>query len=182
MLFKKSAQSKLKKKNRNSSVWCYLTRALVSTTLMTIRHDSLNADGMGDGEAMWNWNSFAVMKNKLLWALFHNWPDWRCQKVKVFRTSSSGLKKWPVDFSNQENTRASPAFFDALSLTGLLEKYELFIVHESYNPSGDYTGMRNRLLNFSIWKKQRLKQSANHVAMPSNAFSRVVATIRQERW
>ena len=82
----------------------------------------------------------------------------------------------------QSGKHSSPAIFDALCLTGLLEKYELFIVDETYNPSGDYTGMRNRLLNFSIWKQQRLKQSANHVAMPSNAFSRVVVTIRQEIW
>ena len=39
------------KENRNNTEWCYLALMLDSTTLMTIRHECVNADGMGDGDA-----------------------------------------------------------------------------------------------------------------------------------
>ena len=39
------------KENRNNTVWCYLAMTLDSTTLMTIHHDCVNADGISNGEA-----------------------------------------------------------------------------------------------------------------------------------
>ena len=53
------------KQNRNKTVWCYLALTLDSTTLMTIRHACVNADGM----------AFTATMHQLLRALFHNWQD-----------------------------------------------------------------------------------------------------------
>ena len=72
----------------------------------------------------------------------------------------------------QEGEKLTPAIFNALILNGLPEQYEHFIVQESFNPSGDYTELRKRLLNYSIGKRQRLGQSEGHVAMPNKSFSR----------
>ena len=41
------------KENRNNYVRCYSALLVDSTISMTMRHDCLNADGMGDEEAAW---------------------------------------------------------------------------------------------------------------------------------
>ena len=68
-----------------------------------------------------------------------------------------------------------PTIFNPLFLTGLPKQYQNFIASESFNPSGDYTDRRKRLLKKSIGKEQRLEQSSNHVAMPSKSFCGVTS-------
>ena len=53
------------------------------------------------------------------------------------------------DRLQQARDHLSPTIFKALIPTGLTEQYENFIVQESFNPSGNYTDSRKRLLNYS---------------------------------
>ena len=118
------------------------------------------------------WIAPAVTKPQILWALPHNWPDWRCQKVKLSRILSSGLKICAVASRKQENTYLSLALLNPVIPNGLPLQYEHFILQEFLYPSRVYTEPRKRLLNCSIIKK-RLEQSASHVAMHSKSFSGV---------
>ena len=66
--------------------------------------------------------------------------------------------------------RISETIFMALVLNGLPEKFENFVVQESFNPSANFTVLRSRLTNFEESRKQRNgkeEQQNQHVAMPS---------------
>ena len=161
------------KTNRNNTVWCYLALTLDSTTLMTIRHDCVNADGMGDGQAAWKAVMDRFRSNEAPTVV-----SIVAQLARLKLTEGEDIQSFFIRAQElysrlqQAGEYLSPAIFNALILNGLPEQYEHFIVQESFNPSGDYTELRKRLLNYSIGKEQRLGQSAGHVAMPSKSFSR----------
>ena len=117
------------------------------------------------------WTGFAVTKHQPLWGLFHNWPDWGCQKAKLSRNSSSGLKKCRVDFSKQ-GTPESRHFqrtdsewiawaARAFHWTGVIQP-----IWGLYRTPGEISQP------FS-WERRKLEHSTSHVAMPSKSFSRV---------
>ena len=156
------------KEDRNITVWCYLALTLHSTTLMTIRHDCVNADRLGKSEAAW----------KCVLNCFHSYEA----PTVVSNVSPLARLKMSEGEGNQNVFIRAPKFFNrirqarktlnALILTGLLEQSQQLIEQESFNPSGDYTDIRQRLLNYSVGKEQKLEQSASHVEMSSKSFSR----------
>ena len=160
--------------NRNNTVWCCLALTLDSTTLMTIRHDCMNADGMGDDESAWKCvlDRFRSNEGPTVVGIVSQLPRLKMIEGKGIQNFITRAQELYSPFQ-QAGEHMSSAIFNALILTGLAEQYEHFIEQESVNPSGDYTDHRERLLNYSNGKEQRLEQSANHVAMPSKSFSRV---------
>ena len=163
------------KVNRNNTVWCYLALTLDSTTLMTIRHDCVNADGMGDGEAAWRCVMDRFRSNEAPTVV-----SIVSQLARLKLTDGEDIQNFFIRAQElysrlqQAGEHLSPNIFNALILMGLPEQYENFIVQESFNPCGDDAELRKRLLNYSIGKEQRLGQSSGHVAMPSKSFSKVV--------
>ena len=51
--------------------------------------------------------------------------------------------------------KISETLFNALVVNGLPEKYEHFIVQESFNPAENFTELRTRLQNFDDTRLQR---------------------------
>ena len=59
--------------------------------------------------------------------------------------------------------------FNALVVNGLPEKYEHFIVQESFNPAANFTELRTRLQNFDDRRFQRNQaKEGSATAMHSN--------------
>ena len=66
--------------------------------------------------------------------------------------------------------RISETIFMALVLNGFPERFENFVVQETFNPSANFTELRSRLTNFEESRKQRNgeeEQQNQLVAMPS---------------
>ena len=126
---------------------------------MTIRHDCVNADGMGDDQAAWKSVIVSFRSNEALtvvsiFAQLARLKLIECEDIQSFFIRLQEL----YSQLQQAGEYLTPAIFNALILNGFPEQYEHFIVQESFNPFGNYTELRKRLLNYSIGKKQRLVQ------------------------
>ena len=65
--------------------------------------------------------------------------------------------------------KISETLFNASFLNGLIEKYEHFIVQESFNPAANFTELRTRLQNFDHSRFQRNPaEEGSATAMHSN--------------
>ena len=68
--------------------------------------------------------------------------------------------------------KISETLFNALVINGLPEKYEHFIVQESFNPAENFTELRKRLQNFDDSRLQRNQtEEKNAIAMHSGNTS-----------
>ena len=67
----------------------------------------------------------------------------------------------------------SETLFNALVLNGLPERYEHFIVQESFNPAGTFVELRTRLTNYEESRAHRENDSeGQHVSMATRSFGR----------
>ena len=141
---------------------------------MTIRHDCANADRMSNGIAAWECvlDRFRSMKAPTVVSIVS-------QLARLKMSGGEGIQNFFIRaqelYSRFQHAgeHLSSTIFNALYLTGFPEHYDHFIMQESFNPSGDYTDLRMKLLNYSLGKWQTLEQSANHIAKPSKSFSGV---------
>ena len=119
---------------------------------MTIRHDCVNADGMGDGQAAWKSVMDRFRSNEALTLV-----SIVAQLARVMLTEGEDIQSFffraqELDSRLQQaGEHLTPALFNALILNGLPEQYEHFIDQESFNSSGDYTELSKRLLNYLYW-------------------------------
>ena len=67
--------------------------------------------------------------------------------------------------------KISETLFNALVVNGLPEKYEHFIVQESFNPAANFTELRTRLQNFEDSRFQRNQAEDSATAMHSGNTS-----------
>ena len=67
--------------------------------------------------------------------------------------------------------KISETLFNALVVIGLPERYEHFIVQESFNPAANFTELRTRLHNFEDSRFQRNQAEDSATAMHSGNTS-----------
>ncbi len=68
--------------------------------------------------------------------------------------------------------KISETLFNALVVNGLPEKYEHFVVQESFNPAANFTELRTRLLNYDHGRIQRNQaEEDSATAMHSGSIS-----------
>ena len=158
---------------RKNTLWCYLAMVLDSTSLMLIRHDCVDHKGLGDGHKAWG----------LLQQRFRS--DETVTVVSVMRQLARLQLKEDEALHNyfiraQElstrlehaGERLSEPLLNAMVLNGLPERYEHFVVQESFNPSGSFVELRTKLTNYeeSRIHRENLDDADAHVAMASKKF------------
>ena len=67
--------------------------------------------------------------------------------------------------------KKSETLFNALVVNGLPEKYEHFIILESFDPAANFTELQTRLQNFEASRFQRNQAKDSATAMPSGNTS-----------
>ncbi|CAB3992896.1 Hypothetical predicted protein [Paramuricea clavata] len=141
---------------RNNTVWCHIALALDNNSLLYIRHDCLSSDGVGDGAKAW----------RLLQQRYSNVekPNVVSLVRQISRLQLNENEKLSEYFIRAQELmsrlteageKISETLFNALVINGLPEKYEHFIVQESFNPAADFTELRTRLQNYDDSRLQR---------------------------
>ena len=149
---------------------------------MKIRYDYKNADGMGDDEAAWKsvLDLFCSNESPTVVSIVS-------QLVRLMISEIEGTHNFLIRAQElycrlqPAGEHSNPDIFNGLILTGLPEQYEPPIVRDSFNPSGDNTDLRQRLLNYSIGKEQRLEQSASHDPILLKSFARMTRNKKAEK-
>ena len=142
-------------KERNNSVWCHLALALDKTSLMCIRHDCLSKDGTGDGAKGWRLlqQRYSNVEKPTVVSLVRPLSRLQLGEEKLhqyFIRSQEFMSRLTEAGENMTET-----LFNALVINGLPERYEYFVVQESFNPASTFAELRTRLQNCEDSRKQR---------------------------
>ena len=143
-------------KERNNTVWCHIALALDNNSLLYIRHGCLSSDGVGDGAKAW----------RLLQQRYSNVEKPTVESLvrQISRLQLDENEKLSEYFIRAQELMSrlteageniSETLFNALVINGLPEKYEHFIVQESFNPAANFTELRTRLQNYDDSRLQR---------------------------
>ena len=143
-------------KERNNSVWCHLALALDKTSLMYIRHDCLSKDGTGDGAKGWRLlqQRYSNVEKPTVVSLVRQLSRLQLgeeEKLHEYFIRSQELMSRLIEAG--ENM--TETLFNALVINGLPERYEHFVVQESFNPASTFKELRTRLQNYEDSRKQR---------------------------
>ena len=143
-------------KERNNSVWCHIALALDKTSLMYIRHDCLSQDGTGDGAKAWRLlqQRYSNVEKPTVVSLVRQLSRLQLgedEKLHEYFIRSQEL----MSRLTEAGEKMSETLFNALVINGLPEKYEHFVVQESFNPASTFTELRTRLQNYEDSRMQR---------------------------
>ena len=141
-------------KERNNSVWCDIALALDKTSSMYIRHDCLSQDGTGDGAKAWHLlqQRYSSVEKPTVVRLVRQLSRLQLgedEKLHEYFIRSQELRL------TEAGEKMSETLFNALVINGLPEKYEHFVVQESFNSASTFTGLRTRLQNYEDSDMQR---------------------------
>ena len=141
---------------RNNTVWCHIALALDNNSLLYIRHDCLSADGVGDGAKAWSLlqQRYSNVEKPTVVSLVRQIS--RLQLSENEKLSEYFIRAQELmSRLTEAGEKISETLFNALVINGLPEKYEHFIVQESFNPAENFTELRTRLQNFDDSRLQR---------------------------
>ncbi len=147
---------------RNNSVWCHIALALDKTSLMYIRHDCMSPDGMGDGAKAWRLlqQRYSNVEKPTVVSLVRQLSRLQLgeeEKLHEYFIRSQEL----MSRLSEAGEQVSETLFNALVINGLPEKYEHFVVQESFNPASTFTELRTRLQNYEDSRMQRKQTEDN---------------------
>ena len=160
---------------RNNQIWCCLAMTLDASSIMLIRLGCVNNKGLGDGQKAWQLlqqrfrsNGTTTVTN-LMRQLARiqlredkaiHWYIIRAQEL-VIRLIHDGEKFFET-------------LFNVMLLNGLPQRFENFLVQESFNPAERFVELRECLANFKASRIQRDDMEEDqHVAMSAkNSFHR----------
>ena len=125
---------------RNNSVWCHIALALDKTSLMYIRHDCLSQDGTGDGAKAWRLlqQRYSNVEKPTVVSLVRQISRLQLgeeEKLHEYFIRAQELMSRLSDAGE----KISETLFNALVINSLPEKYEHFVVQESFNPALTFT-------------------------------------------
>ena len=153
-------------KERNNTVWCHIALALDKTSLMYIRHDCLSQDGTCDGAKAWRLlqQCYSNVEKPTVVSLVK-------QLSRLQLGEEEKLYEYFIRFQElmsrltEAGEKMSETLFNALVINGLPEKYEHFVVQESFNPASTFTELRTRLQNYEESRAQRKPEVESSLAM-----------------
>ena len=143
-------------KERNNTAWCHIALALDNNSLLYIRHDCLSSDGVGDGAKAWRLlqQRYSNVEKPTVVSLVRQIS--RLQLDKNEKLSEYFIRAQELmSRLTEAGENISETLFNALVINGLPEKYEHFIVQESFNPAANFTELRTRLQNYDDSRLQR---------------------------
>ena len=141
---------------RNNTVWCHIALALDNNSLLYIRHDCLSSDGVGDGAKAWRrlQQRYSNVEKPTVVSLVRQIS--RLQLDENEKLSEYFIRAQELmSRLTEAGENISETLFNALVINGLPEKYEHFIVQESFNPAANFTELRTRLQNYDDSRLQR---------------------------
>ena len=159
-------------KERNNTVWCHIALALDNNSLLYIRHDCLSSDGVGDGAKAWRLlqQRYSNVEKPTVVSLVRQIS--RLQLNENEKLSEYFIRAQELmSRLTEAGENISETLFNALVINGLPEKYEHFIVQESFNPAANFTELRTRLQNYDDSRLQRSQAEDSATAMHSGNTS-----------
>ena len=124
---------------------------------MYIRHDCLSKDGTGDGAKGWRLlqQRYLNVEKPTVVSLVRQLsrlPLGEEEKLHEYFIRSQELLMSRLTETGENMTET---LFNALVINGLPDRYEHFVVQESFNPASTFTELRTRLQNYEDSRKQR---------------------------
>ena len=155
---------------RKNTLWCYLVMVLDTTSLMLIRHDCVDNKGLGDGHKAWGLLQERFRSNETVTVV-----SVMRQLARLTLKEDEALPQYFIRAQElstrlgQAGEHLSEPLLNAMVLNGLPERYEHFVVQESFNPAGSFVELRTRLTNYEESRQHREKvdHDGSHVAMIS---------------
>ena len=162
---------------------------LDASSLMLIRHDCVNSKGLGDDQKAW----------QLLQQQFRS-DERETTTVMSLMRQLSRLQLREDEAIHHNFIRAQQLFirlhhageelsetlFNEMVLNGLPQRYEHFVVQESFNPEENYVELRKRLTNFDKSLRHRDDvEEDQHVAMLAKNASHQIgihSSFSSHRW
>ena len=131
-----------------------------STSLMLIRHDSVDHKGFGDGHKAWGLLQKKFRSNETVTGSLV--AERRQGTPRLFHKNPRALQSL-----EQAGEHLSEPLLNAMVLNGLPERYEHFVVQESFNPAGSIVELRTQLTNYeeSRLHRESVDDVVSHVAM-----------------
>ena len=130
--------------------------ALDNNSLLYIRHDCLSPDGVGDGAKAWRLlqQRYSNVEKPTVVSLVRQISRLKLdenEKLSEYFIRAQEL----MSRLTEAGENISETLFNALVINGLPEKYEHFIVQQSFNPAANFTELRTRIQNYDDSRLQR---------------------------
>ena len=159
--------------SRKNQIWCYLAMTLDASSLMLIRHDCVNSKGLGDGQKAWQLlqQRFRSDETTKVISLMRQLARLQLREDEAIHQYFIRAQEL-VTRLHHAGEELSETLFNAMVLNGLPQRYEHFVVQESFNPAENFVELRKRLTNFEESRRQRDDvEEDQHVAMSAKNAS-----------
>ena len=134
---------------RNNTVWCYHAMVFDSTNLMLIRHDCVDNKGPGKGRNAWVLLQQKFRSDETVTVVSAIWQLGCLQLKKNDALHSYFIHAKELSTRlEHEGEHLSETLLNVMVLNGLSERYEHFVVQESFNPVGSFGELRTRLMKY----------------------------------
>ena len=142
--------------SRKNQIWCYLAMTLDASSLMLIRHDCVNSKGLGDGQKAWQLlqQRFRSDETTTVISLMRQLARLQLREDEAIHQYFIRAQEL-VTRLHHAGEELSETLFNAMVLNGLPQRYEHFVVQESFNPAENFVELRKRLTNFEESRRQR---------------------------
>ncbi len=135
--------------------------ALDNNSLLYIRHECLSSDldGVGDGAKAWR-----LLQQRYSNVVKPTVVSLVCQISRLQLDENEKLSEYFIRAQKlmsrltEAGEKISETLFNALVVNGLPEKYEHFVVQESFNPAANFTELRTRLQIIIMVESKETKQ------------------------
>ena len=118
---------------RHNTLWCYLAMVLDSTSLMLIRHDRVDHNGLGDGRKAWVLLQQRFRSDETVTVVSMMRQLARLQLKEDEALHNYFIRAQELSTSLEQREIISQPLLNAMGLNGLPEHYEHFVVQESFN-------------------------------------------------
>ena len=138
-----------------------------ASSLMLIRHDFVNSNGLGDGQKAWQLlkQRFRSDETTTVISLMRQLAKIQFREDETIHQNIIRAQEL-VSRLHHAGEDLSETLFNAMVWNSLPQRYELFLAQESFNPAENFVELRKRLTNFEESRRQRDDEVEDqHVAM-----------------
>ena len=155
---------------RNNTLWCYFAMVLNSTSLIIIRHYCEDNKGLGNGHKIWTLlqQRFRSDETMPVVSVMPQLAHLPLKEHKAQHNYFIRAQELSTRLEDAEEHLPKP-LLNAMVFNGLPERYEHFVVQESFNPAGGSVELRTRLMNYEESRQhlEYVDDVDSHMAMMS---------------
>ena len=115
--------------SRKNQIWCYLAMTIDTGSLMLIRHDCVNSEGLGDGKKAWQLHQLCFRrdeKSKVI-SLMRQLAKLQLRENEAIHQYFIRAQEL-VNRLHHAREELSETLFKAMVLNGLSQRYEHFVI------------------------------------------------------